>query len=66
MLFDTYHFPCLQPFFVLLTFGYKLIHKTEKVQVEDMTFSREKAPRPVKEPRSNRLIDRILGFLLVI
>lgn len=54
-----------QPFFLLLTFGYKLIHQTKMVRYQDMNFSRGNVPPRVDDPVSHRFVDKILGWLLV-
>lgn len=55
-----------QPFFLLLTFGYKLIHRTEMVKVEEMTFPSKNIPPPEPEPKSDSIIDKVWGWLLII
>ena len=59
--------PSLKPFFVLLTFGYKLINQTEMIPLEKMTFDRGKVP-PMKpdEPEPDGWVERVLRWLTVI
>ncbi|KAJ3549374.1 hypothetical protein NM688_g5183 [Phlebia brevispora] len=55
------------PFFVLLTFGYKLIHQTKMVPVEEMPFSdRGDVPPPEEEPAFHNPLSRLWGSLFVI
>ncbi|CAL1713779.1 unnamed protein product [Somion occarium] len=49
------------PFFLLLTFGYKLIHQTKMIKLEDMTFSRGDVPEHVEEEERS-----FLRWLLVL
>lgn len=56
----------LQPFFLLLTFGYKLIHQTKMIKLEDMDFSRgDVNEEEQKDPVYSSAWRRILGWLLV-
>ncbi|KAI0088659.1 amino acid permease-domain-containing protein [Irpex rosettiformis] len=53
------------PFFALLTLGYKIIHQTKLVQLEEMDFEKVYfVPEEVHRPPTRR--ERILGHLLVI
>lgn len=60
----------LQPFFLLLTFGYKLIHQTKMVRLEDMDFSRgdfKGTPEAeVEDPSDRSVWRRLLGWLLLV
>jgi len=53
------------PFFILLTFGYKLIHRTRMVKLDEMTFSREDVPEEIEpegEPRN--FYERIMRIII--
>ncbi|KAK7682321.1 hypothetical protein QCA50_014525 [Cerrena zonata] len=52
------------PFFLLLTFGYKLIYQTKMVKLEEMSFSRENIPEPVERKPTTRR-EGFLRWLLV-
>ncbi|KAH9948277.1 amino acid permease-domain-containing protein [Amylocystis lapponica] len=53
------------PFFILLTFGYKLIHKTKLVRLDEMTFSREVVPEKVEDELEPRNIwERITKLII--
>ena len=56
-----------QPFFVLLTFGYKLIKQTEMIPLEKMTFYQGQLPEynPEDSEPKGRL-ERLLAWLLLI
>lgn len=56
----------LQPFFILLTLGYKIIKQTSKIKVEDMVFYGEHFIREEPEVHIPSLREKILGFLLVL
>ena len=56
-----------QPFFLLLTFGYKLIKQTEMMPLEKMTFNQGRLPdnNPEDNEPKGRL-ERLLAWLLLI
>ncbi|KAK7689427.1 hypothetical protein QCA50_007219 [Cerrena zonata] len=51
--------------FLLLTFGYKLIHQTKMVELGQMSFARENVPEPI-EKRTKSKREGFLKWLLVI
>ncbi|RPD71596.1 hypothetical protein L226DRAFT_171196 [Lentinus tigrinus ALCF2SS1-7] len=55
------------PFFLLLTFGYKLIKQTETIPLDKMTFARGRIPpcEPIPEEPRGR-IERLLEWLTII
>ena len=57
----------LQPFFILLTYGYKLIKQTEMIPLDKMTFYRGEIP-PIEpdEAEPQGWIERVLHWLTVI
>ena len=58
---------CEQPFFLLLTFGYKLIKQTKMIRLEDMTFYRgRKRGEDSEEDAPNGYLERFLTWLLII
>ncbi|KAI0687059.1 amino acid permease-domain-containing protein [Earliella scabrosa] len=55
------------PFFLLLTFGYKLIKQTKMIRLEDMTFYRgRKRGEDSEEDAPNGYLERFLTWLLII
>ncbi|THH31588.1 hypothetical protein EUX98_g2586 [Antrodiella citrinella] len=54
------------PFFILLTFGYKLIHRTKMVKLEEMTFERHHVPEPEKPPKTRSAREGVMKWLLMI
>ncbi|EKM49844.1 uncharacterized protein PHACADRAFT_214364 [Phanerochaete carnosa HHB-10118-sp] len=54
------------PFFLLLTFGYKLIYQTKMVALDDMDFSRVNVDDDAqRDPDYASPLARVLGWLLV-
>jgi hypothetical protein len=49
----------LQPFFVLMTVGYKLVHQTRMVTFERMSFAAEGVPEPDPLPSPTTWWQRI-------
>ncbi|KAM5541210.1 hypothetical protein V8D89_005139 [Ganoderma adspersum] len=57
------------PFFLLLTFGYKLIKQTEMIPLENMTFYQGQLPRSGYNPEDNEpkgRLEKLLAWLLLI
>ncbi|KAI0088652.1 amino acid permease-domain-containing protein [Irpex rosettiformis] len=54
------------PFFALLTLGYKIIHQTKLVQLDEMDFEKVYFVPPEEDERPPSRRERILGHLLVI
>jgi len=54
------------PFFLLLTFGYKLIHRTKMVSLDEMTFERKNVPEPEKTPKTKSKREGLMRWLLLI
>ena len=56
-----------QPFFVLLTFGYKLIKQTEMIPLEKMTFYQGQLPPFNPEDNEPKgWLEKLLAWLLLI
>ncbi|KAH8082453.1 amino acid permease-domain-containing protein [Cristinia sonorae] len=53
------------PFFLLLTFGYKLIHRTKMVGLDEMTFERKNVPEPEHPPEPKSKAEGIMRWLLL-
>ena len=55
-----------QPFFLLLTFGYKMIHQTKMIPVHEMQFERQNVDAAAQEdPPYLDALQRLFGWLLV-
>ncbi len=59
------HAAVFQAIFVLLTFGYKLIHQTRMVSVEEMPFDRGNVPPQEEETEHEGWWNKIIGWALV-
>ena len=56
-----------QPFFLLLTFGYKLIKQTEMIPLEQMTFYQGQLPPFNPEDNEPKgWLEKLLAWLLLI
>ena len=56
-----------QPFFLLLTFGYKLIKQTEMIPLENMTFYQGQLPPYNPEDNEPKgWLEKLLAWLLLI
>lgn len=56
-----------QPFFLLLTFGYKLIKQTEMIPLEKMTFYQGQLPQfNLEDSEPKGRLERLLAWLLLI
>ncbi|TCD65856.1 hypothetical protein EIP91_002117 [Steccherinum ochraceum] len=54
------------PFFLLLTFGYKLIHRTKMVRLDEMTFEGKNIPEPEEPPAARSRREGLLRWMLLI
>ncbi|KAI0930952.1 hypothetical protein AcW1_007164 [Taiwanofungus camphoratus] len=53
------------PFFMLLTFGYKLVHQTKMVKLDEMDFSRQNVPEFAEHEEIPRnIFDKILQTIV--
>jgi amino acid permease len=55
-----------QPFFILLTLGYKIIFQTKMVQLDEMDFQTPHFRQAEPDNRRPSRRERVLGALLVI
>lgn len=55
-----------QPFFLLLTFGYKLIKQTRMISLDKMSFDPGRRPLPVPEEEPKGRLERVLAWLMFI
>ena len=56
----------LQPIFMLLLFGYKLIKQTKMITLEEMTFDQVRTPKYVPEAEPQGWLKRLLAWLMLI
>lgn len=57
----------IQPFFLLLTFGYKLIKQTEMIPLDKMTFYQgNMPPRDPRDEEPQGKLERVLQWLMLI
>ncbi len=56
----------VQPFFALLTLGYKILYQTRVVQLDEMDFEKVYFKREEQNDQPPSRRERILGALLVI
>ncbi|KAI0747491.1 amino acid permease-domain-containing protein [Fomes fomentarius] len=54
------------PFFLLLTFGYKLIKQTRMISLDRMSFDPGRRPPPVPEEEPKGRLERVLAWLMFI
>ncbi|PIL34845.1 transporter [Ganoderma sinense ZZ0214-1] len=54
------------PFFLLLTFGYKLIKQTEMIPLEKMTFYQGQLPPYTEDNEPKGWLEKLLAWLLLI
>ena len=56
----------MKPFFLLLTYGYKLVHQTKMIKLDEMQFSRENVdPTAMEDPPYENSFQKFFGWILL-